>query len=140
LLEDIKERMDDWACEERMNSELAAKSKLDSEKKGNDLREASMSCLRKRKDPEAVESVSNNEKCMSRSKKSRETSAFEASFESLKDGVLSSFEDKNSIREREIYLETRKIELEEKKMKIKIEERAAASETQHSTMNPICPL
>jgi hypothetical protein len=140
LLEDIKERMDDWACKERMNSESAAKIKLDSEKKGKDLREASMSCLRKRKDPEADESESNNEKWMSRSKNRRVTSAFEASFESLKDGVLSSIEDKHSIREREIDLETRKIELDEKKMKMEIEERAAARETQHSTMNAILSL
>jgi hypothetical protein len=34
LLEDIKELMDDWVCKERMNSESAAKIKLDSEKKG----------------------------------------------------------------------------------------------------------
>jgi hypothetical protein len=74
---------------------------------------------------------------MSRSKNRRVTSAFEASFESLKDGVLSSIEDKHSIREREIYLETRTIELEENKMKMEIEERAAARETHNSTMNAI---
>jgi hypothetical protein len=140
LLEDIKERMDDWACKERMNSESAAKSKLDSKKKGKYLREASMSFLRKRKDPKADESESNNEKWMSRSKNRRVTSAFEASFESLKDGVLSSIEDKNLIQEREIDLETRNIELEEKKMKMEIEERATTRETQISTMNAILSL
>jgi hypothetical protein len=60
-----------------------------------------MSCLGKRKDPEADKSESNNEKWMSRPKTRRVTSAFEASFESLKDGVLSSIEDKHSIREQE---------------------------------------
>jgi hypothetical protein len=49
LLEDIKERMDDWACKELINFESAAKIRLYSEKKGKELREASMSCLRKGK-------------------------------------------------------------------------------------------
>jgi hypothetical protein len=88
--------MDDWACEERMNSESAAKIKMDSETKGKDWREVIMSCLGKMKDHEAGESDSNNEKWMSRLKTRRVTSAFEASFESLKDGLLRSIEDKHS--------------------------------------------
>jgi hypothetical protein len=140
LLEDIKGRMDDWASKERMDFEAAAKNKSDSEKKGKDLREASMSCLKRRKDPEGEGSDSNNEKCTSIPRKRRATSAFEESFESLKDGVLSSIEDKQSIREREIDLETRKMDLEEKKMKLEIEERAAAREAQRSTMNAMLSL
>jgi hypothetical protein len=102
FLEDIKERMDDWASKERTDFEAAAKIKSDSEKKGKDLREASMSCLKRRKDPEAEGSESKNEKCLSAPRKRRVTNAFEESFESLKDSVKSSIEDQQSIQEREI--------------------------------------
>jgi hypothetical protein len=35
LFEDIKERMDDWACKERMKSDSSAKSKLNSKRREN---------------------------------------------------------------------------------------------------------
>jgi hypothetical protein len=140
LLEDIKERMDEWTSKERTEFEAAAKIKSDSEKKGKDLREASMNSLKRRRDHDGEGSDSNNEKVMSIPRKRKAASAFEESFESLKDGVLSSIEDKKSIREREIDLETRRMDLEEKKMKMEVEERAAARETQRITMNAMLSL
>jgi hypothetical protein len=88
--------------------------------KGRDFRDASMKLLKRRRGEE-IDSDSNGDYFVeSKARMRRLSSKFVDSFDSWKDGRLSSMGGRNELREREIKLETKRLNLEEKRLAINI--------------------
>jgi hypothetical protein len=142
LLEDIKTAMDDWNIAGRQAAAEAQNNKVKADTEGKNLREASLTGLIRKRNCASDEDLADAE-VLSASKRRRSVSSsskFEQAFLELSESYVRNLQGSTGTKEKELEIQERKIALEEKKLAFEMEERAAARQSQETTMQAMLGL
>jgi hypothetical protein len=136
LLEDIKSAMEEWSTHGQEALEISKSAKQKADAQGKDIRDASLSRLRKKRD-RVSEDGSDVPEIQSSSKPRRSAATitqFEEAFVELSESYVKNQQD-SRMKQKELDIQERKLALEEKRLALEMEDRSAARQSQEATMN-----
>jgi hypothetical protein len=112
MLEDIRTQLDEWSAHGRQAVDSANKARIKAQAEGKDIRKASMSGMKRQREP-SDEDREQNEivPSSSSSRRRRSSGSFEDSFAELKDSFVENAETRLRLREEELMVESKRMEM-----------------------------